>query len=440
MEAADGLLLRVRPPAGRLTAADLRALARIGREYGNGAAVLTRRGRVELRGLADGAAAVAALRAAGLAGAAVPVDLMVSPAGDLDPDAVADVAPLSARVADALADEPRLVELPAKTAVVLDGGGHAHVAASEADVRFDALRAGAVDGDVGAAAYRVAVAGSRSSATTLGTCREAAVPAIARTLLGYFQDRRTQAVTPPRRVRELLGANGPAAWRALVAEQLLSPEAPEPACPATATLGAMPGWYGVAFAFGRLDAKALEALATAAERFGTGEVRILPTRRVLVAGAGFEAAPALRAAGGIDEPGDVRLGLEACSGLGGCARATTATRKDALALAQAAPTLLAAGAGRALHVSGCLKGCACSAPARVMLTARDGVYDLALQARPTDEPRWCGLGFAEAAGHLRALEAVLERWRDDHETLDATIERLGTARLGALTEEELGRG
>ncbi|WP_434624143.1 hypothetical protein [Azospirillum sp. B2RO_4] len=37
-----------------------------------------------------------------------------------------------------------------------------------------------------------------------------------------------------------------------------------------------------------------------------------------------------------------------------------------------------------VHVSGCAKGCAHPAIADVTLTARDGVYDVALNAKPGD--------------------------------------------------------
>src|SRR5918911_2667097 len=55
--AADGGLARVRVPGGTLTGAQLRVLAGAARDLGDGALELTSRGNVQLRGLADGAAA-----------------------------------------------------------------------------------------------------------------------------------------------------------------------------------------------------------------------------------------------------------------------------------------------------------------------------------------------------------------------------------------------
>jgi precorrin-3B synthase len=69
MVSGDGLLIRVKPFGGRLTAADLRAIAGAAGTFGNGVVELTNRGNLQLRGLtADSAPhAAAALVAAGLA-------------------------------------------------------------------------------------------------------------------------------------------------------------------------------------------------------------------------------------------------------------------------------------------------------------------------------------------------------------------------------------
>jgi precorrin-3B synthase len=69
----------------------------------------------------------------------------------------------------------------------------------------------------------------------------------------------------------------------------------------------------------------------------------------------------------------VRAGVDACVGAPACPQASVATRDLARLLAP-----LVAGS---LHVSGCAKGCARARPADVVLTGRDGLFDLALHAR-----------------------------------------------------------
>jgi len=51
-EAADGYLARIRLPGGLIGAGQLRALARLADELGDGRVELTSRGNVQLRGLA----------------------------------------------------------------------------------------------------------------------------------------------------------------------------------------------------------------------------------------------------------------------------------------------------------------------------------------------------------------------------------------------------
>ena len=67
MPSGDGLLVRVKPFGGRLSAASLRALADAVAAYGNGVVELTGRGNLQVRGVQDAPAFARAMVAAGLA-------------------------------------------------------------------------------------------------------------------------------------------------------------------------------------------------------------------------------------------------------------------------------------------------------------------------------------------------------------------------------------
>ena len=69
MPSGDGLLVRVKPFGGRLSAAALRALAAAVTDYGNGVVELTGRGNLQVRGVRDAPAFAQAMVAAGLADA-----------------------------------------------------------------------------------------------------------------------------------------------------------------------------------------------------------------------------------------------------------------------------------------------------------------------------------------------------------------------------------
>ncbi|WP_204279943.1 hypothetical protein, partial [Serratia marcescens] len=53
MATGDGLLVRVHPPAGRLSVADLRLVARLARDTGNALVDLTGRGNLQIRGVGE---------------------------------------------------------------------------------------------------------------------------------------------------------------------------------------------------------------------------------------------------------------------------------------------------------------------------------------------------------------------------------------------------
>ena len=122
---------------------------------------------------------------------------------------------------------------------------------------------------------------------------------------------------------------------------------------------------GVAAPFGRLEAAQLRDLMILAAAAGAREVRPSPWRAlhfdVPVAGAA--------ALGLIVDAGDPLLRIDACPGAPYCRSSTVDTRAVARRLA-ARPF------EGSLHVSGCAKGCARSAPADLVLVGIEGRYGI----------------------------------------------------------------
>ncbi|HKO91734.1 MAG TPA: hypothetical protein VJU61_11300, partial [Polyangiaceae bacterium] len=128
-------------------------------------------------------------------------------------------------------------------------------------------------------------------------------------------------------------------------------------------------WFGVELPFGSASAEDWEALAELADQLGTGELRLLPTRAVLVPGvreADLERLlGAARLRHFIVERPEPALRVLACSGAPACRSAHAETRHLATELAQLLHTGLRQSA--TLHVSGCEKGCAWSGAADITL-------------------------------------------------------------------------
>lgn len=412
MQVGDGFLLRVRVPAGVLPADHARRIAELGDRYGIGLIDLSQRGTLQLRGIAaDGLEPVTeALRGMGYvsgdAASEAVRNVLCSPTAGLDPTAAMDVRAVARTLDARLAEDTALHRLPPKFGWLVCGGGIGHLAGSSTDVRFDA---------VDAERFRLSLGGTLAMAAPLGLCRVDDVADVASALGRAFLELRAELPEPPRRMAGLVAAIEIEEIGARFSP-LISPLPPgerikvrgthlmdifgdaEPPHP---TL--LPGGEKeqapvmvTAFPFGRLTAATLAALASACT-----EIRITPWRALLLVAPSAEAECIAEARGAILSHTDRRLKLTACSGAGGCDVGTTDTHATALAIAERAGPLL--DPVRMVHVSGCAKGCAHPAIADVTLTARDGVYDVALNAKPGDASPYTGLSPADAVARVADL-------------------------------------
>ncbi|WP_454017579.1 hypothetical protein [Azospirillum sp. Marseille-Q6669] len=228
MEVGDGLLVRVRVPAGVLPAASATRIAELGRRYGNGLVDLSHRGNLQLRGVAtaDMAALIAELRALGYvsedAESEAVRNVLTSPTAGLDGTAVLDVRPYALALDARLAADRDLQRLPPKFGWLVDGGGQATLSDSSTDVRFDAV-AGAVDGAVDRPLFRVGLGGTLEGAALLGHCRPDDLVELGAALARAFLELRQPLAEPPRRMAGLVKALGVEVLRERVAGLLSCP-------------------------------------------------------------------------------------------------------------------------------------------------------------------------------------------------------------------------
>ena len=349
MAAGDGLLVRVRPALGRVSATQALGLAAAAARFGNGELDLTRRANLQLRGVGE-----AGWRP--LVEALVALDLV-------DPDPAADarggltVAPDwqagddTHRIAtDLLARRDDWPALPAKFGFAIDAGPAGRLGDTPADLRIERSVGGGL----------MLRAEGRATGVPLARGEEAAA---AVDLARWFRD--TGGSATRRMARHPVPLPG---W----AQGEARPAPGDPLVAGPHPLGAL---YGLPF--GRITA---DALAMLVERHTASALRLTPWRLLLVERAAAVAVPGLSL-----DPADPLLAAHACVGAPACPQASVATRDPARRLA---PHV----AG--LHVSGCAKGCAWSGPAPVVLTGRDGRFDLGLAARAGDPPVAAGLDAA----------------------------------------------
>jgi precorrin-3B synthase len=121
---------------------------------------------------------------------------------------------------------------------------------------------------------------------------------------------------------------------------------------------------GIALPFGHAESDALTELARRAALYGVRTIRPAPDRVLMLIGVPPAKVSDLAAAaaelGFIVDAADPRRRIAACAGAPACASGFIPARELAATLA---PQLAGLQAGIAVHVSGCAKGCAHSAPA-----------------------------------------------------------------------------
>jgi len=401
MPAKDGLLVRLRVTAGRLTAATLRAIAMAGRDHGNGLFDLTSRGNLQMRGVSQ-AHLPRLLETLGSQGL---LDETVAGEGvrnvQVSPLSGPDVVAVAGELERALVADASLHALPGKFGFLIDDGSAPSLAAIAADIRFV---------HVAPRSFAIWLGGCETDAAFVGACTVQEIVPVALRLAWAFLHFSASLRARPSRMRELLSvveletvAAAAGLTRAICANP--HPATGEPCPIGLVRLGNGASCFGVGAAFGRLDASMLEKAAEAAERFGAGEIRLTPWRALLlpgVASAQEEAMTAFCAESGfITDPADPRLGVAACAGVSGCESATTDTQADASALAGLARRL--APAGIALHVSGCAKGCARAQRAPIVLIARESRYDMVLDGMAGSTPLARGLTMIEARAKLEEI-------------------------------------
>jgi len=370
MQSGDGLVVRIRPRGGRLSAAQAAGIAGLAERHGNGRIDLTGRANLQIRGVhrESHEPLIAGLSQLGLIDADVATEVqrnvLVAPfwsEGD-------DTHSLAAALEAALAARP--LGLPAKFGFAVDCGAKRVLARASADIRIERGDAGGLivraDGaEQGrAVAPREAVNLVLSLATWFVTS-------------GGAEGGRGRMATHVKR-----GARIP--------DELAGDARPAPVV-SSPRPGLCDGGALVGLAFGQMQSATLRFLAACAPG-----LRLTPWRLILV--EGLQKMP--RHDGIVTRADDPVMRVAACTGAPACPEAHAETRGLAAALA---PYL----AATSLHVSGCAKGCAHPRPAAITLVGTRNGFDLVRHGSAQEAPIAKGLDPAEILADPRALSGIV---------------------------------
>jgi precorrin-3B synthase len=369
--------VRVRPHRGTLSVTALQALAGAAARFGNGQIDLTRRANLQIRGVSPATLAPLweLMTAHDLLDESAEREsirnIVINPLAGLDPSEIADMRPVAAALESRLATDVALCGLPAKFGFALDGGGRLPLAGLAADIHLMASHA--------APQPRIAIGlAMPEDVAWLGTTDAGHAAAVATQLAhAVLRHSRTgRALAVP--------SNALAAIRADLALEAVGPVSIGAAGRSQKRRGAIAltdqmSAVGFGAPFGRLDNETLARLAALFAASGISDIRLSPWRtlyaaaeRAVIGELIADAAPL----GLIVDDADPLVRIDACSGVGCCPSTGLSTRQHARALAG---VMVRGGFSGTLHVSGCAKGCARSAPADLVLVGEDGHYRIVHQ-------------------------------------------------------------
>jgi precorrin-3B synthase len=362
MLSGDGLVVRLRPRGGRLSAVQAAGIAELARRHGNGLIDLTSRANLQIRGVREDSyeVLVAGLARLGLVDDDQAMEaqrnIIVTPfwsEGD-------DTQVLASALERALAS--RSVGLPEKFGFAVDCGANRVLAQAPADIRIER----SVDGGLIVRADGAREGRAVNRTEVIGTAISLAGWFV---LSGGVRDGRGRLAA-----HLAAGAKLPDALTGRI----------KPAASVSLSPGIIPNGVLVGLAFGQMQSETLGVLAG----LGPG-LRLTPWRMILV--EGLEEMP--QHEGLVTRAEDPLLRVVACTGAPACPEAQAETRELAASLAPRLPP------ETRLHVSGCAKGCAHPNAADITLVGTPQGFDLVRNGSPRDVPLQRGLTVAD----VRAL-------------------------------------
>ncbi|MBD2176602.1 precorrin-3B synthase [Pseudanabaena sp. FACHB-1998] len=400
--AQDGILSRIRLPAGLITSTQCEVLTQVVNKFGNGEIQITNRANLQIRtsqalpeevlldfqdyGLASSTQSTDGLR-----------NLMASPSAGIDVHAKLNTIPLVKAWNFYLLQHPELAILSNKFSVCFDGGEAIRVSDRPNDICLVAVE---VDqeiyfdlhlglGDRGDSPVSVNVLISQNQVLEV-------LAALTEVYRQYTQQQLNQKIylrSRPPRLRDLIHDWGMEKYLALVVEKLGYTLKPSPLAPlplgergtrsleACEHLGIHPQkqsglfYIGVVVPLGRLTSQQLAGLARLAKQSGGGALRLTPWQNLLITDIAEvdleQVTQEILNLGLYISANHPYAAIAACSGYKGCKSAFTDTQADAKAIASHLEKCIQLDYPINLHFSGCDKSCAQHHASDIALVGKD---------------------------------------------------------------------
>lgn len=395
--AQNSFMVRLRVPAGELTAAQLHGLADMANDWGGGYAHITTRANIQIRECRprDIVKVLVHLQELGLtsrgAGADNVRNITASPNSGFDPDELIDVRPYAKGLHHYILNHRDLYGLPRKFNISFDNGGSLSAAADTNDIGLLAVRVSekSLAARAGTAGYspriepgiyfRVqlgGITGHKDFARDTGLLvRPGEVVAVAAAMIRVFNENGCRTDRKKARLKYLLEKWGVEKFLAATQQRLAFPlvavplDHCEPRRPFLKH-----GWLGVykqaqrglnsigvGIPVGRMTPKQMHALADLAANYGKGELRLTVWENLIIPHVPdafvTTACRSLQRIGFTTEAHNLTSGIVSCTGNKGCKYSATDTKAHAIALGK---RLARRNGGTPVnfHFTGCPHSCA----------------------------------------------------------------------------------
>jgi len=401
--AQNAFMLRCRIPAGELTASQLRGLADIADEFGNGKAAITTRSNLQLREIAPRhlVNVLTRLQSLGLTSRGSGVDnvrnITASPTAGFDPQELIDTRPFAHALHHYILNHRDLYGLPRKFNVAFEGGGSVDTVADTNDLGFMAVKVGQAsslspasgeNGDrleacptiVPGIYFRVELAGitgHKQLARDAGILiKPSEVVAVAVAMMRVYIEHGDRTDRKKARLKYLIDKWGAEKFLEETQSKLAFPLLkyplalcePRPPAIRHGHIGIYrqkqrnKNYIGVVIPVGVMTAKQMRRLSDLAANYGSGQLRLTPWQNLLLPDVpdGFveTVKRQLVRLGFHYESTNIAGGLVACTGNTGCKWAATDTKGQAVALAAHLDRRVSLDQPINLHLTGCPNSCA----------------------------------------------------------------------------------
>jgi ferredoxin-nitrite reductase len=385
--AQDSFMCRLRIPGGIMSSAQLRGVADLAENYGGKFADVTTRANLQIRqiGPKDTINVLEGLHDLGIinrgAGADNIRNVTASPTAGIDPHELIDTRPLARRMHHYILNHREMYGLPRKFNIAFDGGGSISALEDTNDIGFVAVRVEDGHGIPAGVYFRMQLGGitghqdfARDSGVLL-TPDECV--SVAAAVVRVFIDHGDRTDRKKARMKYVLDRFGiekyleetekhlPAKLRRFPLDKC---QPRERGTDRLAHIGAHPqkqvgmSYVGVVLPVGRMSSAQMRGIASIADRFGSGTIRLTVWQNLLISDIPSkkvdEVKREIEALGLHHAATSFRAGLVACTGSAGCKYAAANTKKHAMEIAEHLESRLKLDVPINIHLTGCHHSCA----------------------------------------------------------------------------------